>query len=199
MVTDMAQAAGAEQAAKKKREKKAAPEMPLEPTRRWVLAGGAVASKQGLRLLNLTTMTQFPCSATHLSHFFLCCCRSSRNEGKVVSYRFEEERGPSRPPRDGPLVKGGCWGLRMGCGCWSLGPGWRRGDAAVGLKTAAGSFQAGALLQQLHRSAPFTPWLSFPPAHLLPLVPTNLPADGECEEVYSEAHVLALGTYTKEW
>lgn len=24
-------------------------------------------------------------------------------------------------------------------------------------------------------------------------------ADGECEEVYTEAHVLALGTYTKEW
>ncbi|PRW58633.1 Cell division cycle-associated 7 [Chlorella sorokiniana] len=86
MVTDMAQAGG-EQAAKKRREKKAAPEVPLEPSR-----------------------------------------RSSRNEGKVVSYRFEEERGPPRPPRDGPLVK-----------------------------------------------------------------------DGECEEVYGEAHVLALGSYTKEW
>lgn len=47
--------------------------------------------------------------------------------------------------------------------------------------------------------APLTPRPSFPLAHLVSLVPTNLPADGECEEVYNEAHVLALGTYTKEW
>lgn len=107
MVTDMAQAAGAEQAAKKKREKKAAPEVPLEPTRRWVLAGGAVAGAAAAEPDNYNPL---PLQRNSSVTFVLCCCRSSRNEGKVVSYRFEEERGPSRPPRDGPLVKGGCWG-----------------------------------------------------------------------------------------
>ncbi len=36
-------------------------------------------------------------------------------------------------------------------------------------------------------------------SHTYVCVPPPSNADGECEEVYGEAHVLALGSYTKEW
>ncbi len=77
------------------------------------MAGAAFAQGRGMHTSGLQVQPQRRQGGRlYRSHFALLdthtnTCRSSRNEGKVVSYRFEEERGPPRPPRDGPLVKGG--------------------------------------------------------------------------------------------
>lgn len=107
----------------------------------------------------------------------------------MVSYRFEEERGPGRPPKTGPLVKGAPLRLR----CARLLAGLQ--GVARPCRALVGSARAQCCLLPSRPPLLNTPAPPRPPRHTFLQPPT----EGECEEVYGAEHVLALGSTEREW
>lgn len=102
MVTDIAQANGGQQEAKKKREKKA-PEEPLEPTRRWAAAGGkgGKACMAGWGHLSLPPDVTLTSAAGPAPCEMLSACRGQ--EGAAAA--------------GGPAALHGCACLPYPCSC----------------------------------------------------------------------------------